>query len=165
MSSVPPSHEVRARTAPPGPIGNRLKTFRLATAVIWSGLILVLCWTPYQYIREIENKSPWFQIPDLDKAIHAGLFVILAILWLRFALPRRPIWALLLGCFVLGALSEIVQMLPILNRTAELYDLATDCVGVVVGLAIAPLVEPILRPIERLILRPFLPREPAALDQ
>ena len=74
--------------------------------------------------------------------------MILAILWLRFALPRRPIWAVLLGGFALGALSEIVQLLPIVNRTAELYDLATDCVGVVVGVAIAPLVEPFLRPIE-----------------
>jgi len=137
----------------------------LATAVIWSGLILVLCWIPFRYVQQIEKKSPWFQIPDLDKVIHAGLFMILAILWLRFALPRRPIWAVLLGCFALGALSELVQMLPIINRTAELYDLATDCVGVVVGVAIAPLVEPILRSIERLVVRPFLPPETATVDR
>ncbi len=165
MSAVPPSHDVGARAEPASPIGNRLKAFRLATAVIWSGLILILCWTPFNYIRQIEEKSTWFQTPDLDKAIHAGLFTILAILWLRFALPRRPIWTVMLGAFALGALSEIVQMLPIINRTAELYDLATDCVGVAVGVAIAPLVEPILRPIENVVLRRFLPCEPAPVDQ
>ena len=44
-------------------------------------LILLLCWLPRIIVEEIEGRSPWFQIPDLDKAIHAGIFVVLAILW------------------------------------------------------------------------------------
>jgi VanZ family protein len=116
-------------------------------------LILVLCWLPRIIVEEIESGSSWFQIPDLDKTIHAGLFVILAILWVRVVPSRRAIWAVVLGGFALGALTELGQLVPYVNRNAELYDLITDCVGVVIGVAIAPFCEPLLRSIERRLVR------------
>jgi hypothetical protein len=165
VSSVPPGPEVRVRAERRSPAGNHLNSVRFAAAVIWTVMILVLCWLPADVIKEIEHKSPWFEIPDLDKVIHAGLFVGLAILWRRLAPSRRAIWAVLLGGFALGALSELGQLVPFVNRNAELYDLATDCVGVAIGVAISPLVEPVLRLIERRLIREPLPGEPTAVEQ
>ena len=55
----------------------------------------------------------------------------------------------ILGGFALGALSELGQLVPIVGRDAELYDLVTDCVGVLIGVAIAAPVEPLIRLVER----------------
>ena len=137
MSSVPSGPKSRVQAERSGVTGDRLKSFRFGSAVIWTVLILLLCWIPASYVQEIEGKSPWFQIPDLDKVIHAGIFVVLAVLWRRLTSSRRAIVAVVLGCFALGALTELGQLLPIVRRNAELYDLVTDCIGVIVGVAIA----------------------------
>ena len=81
----------------------------------------------------------------MDKVVHAGIFLVLAILWRRVDWSRRAIGAVILGGFALGAMSELGQLLPIVRRNASLYDLATDCAGLIVGVAIAPLVEPFIR--------------------
>ena len=52
----------------------------------------------------------------------------------------------------------------IVKRNAELYDLVTDCLGVIIGVAIAPLFEPLLRSIERGLVRTPGPAGPAAVD-
>jgi hypothetical protein len=140
-------------TTPPVPGHNAIRSFRLATAVIWTLLILVLCWTPAVFVQKVEGTSWWFRLPSLDKVVHAGIFVVLSILWLRLGRSKRMIWAVILGGFALGALTELGQLLPIVKRNAELYDLATDCVGVLVGVAIAPLVEPLIRIVERRLFR------------
>jgi hypothetical protein len=68
----------------------------------------------------------------------------------------------ILGGFALGALSELGQLVPIVGRDANLYDLATDFVGVLTGGAIAPLVEPSIRFMERRLVRePATERVPA----
>jgi hypothetical protein len=154
-----------ARTDRPAIARDRLKLFRLGAAVIWTVLILLLCWLPATFVQRIEEGSPWFQVPELDKAVHAGMFVVLAILWRRAYPSRRAIGAVILGGIALGALSELGQLLPIVHRNAELYDLAVDCVGVLVGVAIAPLIEPLLRTFERLIIRVPSPAGVAAVEQ
>jgi VanZ like protein len=141
------------------------KLFRLAAAIIWTVVILLLCWIPATVVQRIEAKSPWLQIPDLDKVIHAGIFVVLAVLWRRAYSSRRAIGAVILGGFALGALTELGQLLPIVRRHAELYDLATDCVGVLIGVAIAPLIEPSLRAIERVLIRAPTPAAAAAVEE
>jgi hypothetical protein len=115
-------------------------------------VILFLCWLPAKLVHRIEEESSWFQIPELDKFIHAGIFMVLAILWRRVNPSRRAKGAVILGGFALGALTELGQLLPSIRRTASLYDLSTDCVGLIAGLAIAPYVEPLIRPIERFLL-------------
>jgi VanZ family protein len=149
----------------PAPSADRLKSFRLASAIIWTVLILVLCWLPLDVVQKIEHRSTWFEIPDLDKVIHAGLFTVLAILWRRLAPAKSTKWAIVLSGFALGALTELGQLVPFVNRNAELYDLVTDCVGVVVGVAIAPLVEPLLPAIEHRLIRSPLPPAPTAAEQ
>jgi hypothetical protein len=192
--SVPGARE---RTAPPVPLRSAVRSVRLAAAVIWTVLILVLCWLPAEIVHEVEGESPWLRIPNLDKVVHCGIFVVLSILWLRLrqaptishaapeapgsspvhSAPRTPhpapraasrptIWMVILGGFALGALSELGQTLPIVGRDASLYDLVTDCVGVLIGVAITPLVEPLIRFVERRLFREpvteLIPPTPAA---
>ncbi len=169
MSGVRNSSESGVRTEQSAPRRDHLKSIRVATAVLWTVVILTLCWLPRQYVREIEGDSSWFEIPNLDKIVHCGIFVVFAILWIRVAPSRRTIWAVVLGGFAIGALSELGQLVPFVNRDAELYDLVTDSVGVLIGVAIAPLVEPVIRFVERRIFRkPALepgPAEPTAVEQ
>lgn len=167
MSSVPPSPEAGEQTVRPAPFGNGLKAFRVAAAVIWTILILVLCWLPATVVREVQVGSWWSRISHLDKMIHCGIFVVLSILWVRLGPSRRTILAVILGGFALGALSELGQLVPIVKRDANLFDLITDCAGVLIGVAITPLVEPLIQFVERRFFRDCsgapLPAEPAAL--
>jgi len=60
-----------------------LRRFRTAIAVLWTLAIAILCWMPREVVAEIEDRSWWFQIHRVDKLIHAGIFVVFAVLWIR----------------------------------------------------------------------------------
>ena len=60
-------------------------------------------------MQEVEKDSTWFKIPNLDKVVHWGIFVLFAILWLRVgSSPRRFLWVTL-GGLALAVVSELVQ--------------------------------------------------------
>ncbi len=178
MSSDHTAPSAPERIAPPVPGRSALRFFRLATAISWTLLILVLCWLPTQFVDEVEEGSSWFRIPNLDKVVHGGIFVVLPIVWLRLraapnpspSAPRssaRPtIWMVILGGFALGVLTELGQLVPIVGRDAEVSDLVMDFIGVLIGVAIAPLVEPWIRFVERRLFREptpeLVPAEPVA---
>lgn len=60
-----------------------------------------------------------------DKFAHVLAFVVLTLLG-RLAWPRAPWWTLVLGLACYGAVIELFQMIPELNRDAELRDWAAD---------------------------------------
>jgi hypothetical protein len=124
-------------------------------ASIWTIVILVLCWLPRNLVEEVESGSGWFEIPDLDKAIHWGIFVVFAVLWLRLGTSRwRSAWVVL-GGLATAAVSEVVQTHPWIGRDGSLADGVTDMIGVLLGLVVARWVEPLLRGLEsRLFRRP-----------
>jgi cytochrome bd-type quinol oxidase subunit 2 len=145
------------------PRRDRLHALRLAAAVIWILVILALCWTPKFVVHKVEDDS-FFELPSLDKFVHGVIFIVLAILWLRVASSRRAIWTIILGGFALGIISELGQMMPFVQRDANLFDMLTDWAGVLIGIAAAPLVEPWLAGIERRLIRE--PQaEPLAADR
>lgn len=130
-----------------------LKAARIAMAALWTLAILVMCWMPGRWVQEIEGDSPWFQIPDLDKVVHWGIFVLFTVLWLRAGASRsRYAWVALAG-LALAALTEIVQYLVPIGRDGEIGDAITDLIGVAIGLVIAPWIEPLLRRAESLLIR------------
>ncbi len=127
--------------------------FRLTMASIWTIVILVLCWMPGEWIQEVEQGSPWFEIPDLDKVVHWGIFVVFAVLWLRLGTSRwRYAWVAL-GGLAVAAISELVQNLPWVGRDGEIGDGITDMVGVLLGLIVARWLEPLLRGLESRLFR------------
>jgi hypothetical protein len=130
-----------------------LSRYRLALAILWSVVIMMLCWLPGSMVHEIEHGSSWFQIPDLDKMIHAGIFVVFSILWARAFTSRRRFAWVALGGFGLAVLTELVQKLPVVARDGSIADTLTDGAGVLAGIVVAPLVEPVARFIESRIFR------------
>ena len=109
---------------------------------------MTLCWLPKGVVHKVEESSSWFDIHNLDKAVHCGIFVGFAVLWVRvWPSRRRYAWVGLMG-LGLAALTEIGQLLPVVGRDANFADGATDMLGCVIGLALVPLLEPLLRSIE-----------------
>ncbi len=134
--------------APPPAIWRDRQTLRWAAAVAWTLVIMALCWLPSEFVHEVEGSSSWFEIPNLDKVVHSGIFVVFALLWARvWTWPQRNLWVVNLG-LGLALLTEFVQGLPIIGRDAGLDDAIADFAGVVIGIAIIPLVEPLFRAIE-----------------
>ena len=131
----------------------RLRRYRRATAILWTIVIMVLCWLPRAAIHKLEYESTWFKLPNLDKVVHAGIFVVFSLLWVRvWFSPRRRLWAILAG-FGLAVLTEVGQLVPSVGRDADIADALTDCAGVLVGIALAPLFEPLARRIETSLFR------------
>jgi VanZ family protein len=130
-----------------------LRRYRRATAVLWTIVIMVLCWLPRAAIHKLEYESTWFKLPNFDKVVHAGIFVVFSLLWVRvWASPRQRLWAIL-GGFGLAVLTEVGQLVPAVGRDASVADGLTDCAGVLLGIAVAPLLEPLARRIETSIFR------------
>lgn len=78
------------------------------------------------------------QAPDLgagDKLNHIIAFLTLTLLG-RAAYRTRPAWRLALGLSLFGALIELTQAIPILQRDASLWDWAADSGAVAVMLAL-----------------------------
>jgi hypothetical protein len=130
-----------------------LTRYRLVMAVVWTVVIMTLCWMPKFVVEDIEDESSWFRIPNFDKLVHCGIFVVFSILWARvWSARRRFAWVVLAG-FVLAIVTELVQELPIVGRDASLYDTLTDATGVLLGIAVVPLVEPWARFLESRLFR------------
>jgi hypothetical protein len=122
--------------------------FRLTMAVLWTVVILVLCWTPGELVESLERRSPWFAIPNLDKLVHWGIFVVFTVLWLRVGSSRWQYAWVGLGGLALAAMSEILQNLPWIGRDGNLDDTMTDLIGILIGLAVARWIEPLLSYLE-----------------
>jgi hypothetical protein len=72
-----------------------------------------------------------FALPGVDKLVHAGLFAALALTG-RWAGIGRPVLAALLVGY--AAVSEVLQGMTPLNRTASVADWVADVAGLVLGL-------------------------------
>ena len=73
-------------------------------------------------VQEVEGGPSWFLllIPDFDKLVHWGIFVVFTVLWLRTGTSTwRYAWVAL-GGLAVAAITELVQLLPAIGRDA--YD-------------------------------------------
>jgi len=166
VDSVPPVRNAGDRSAQPARTNDGWKRHRFVIAVVWTLVIMLLCWLPRDLVQEVEDQSSWFELPHLDKIVHCGIFVVFSILWLRVRSNRRPVGPVVLSGFALAALTEIVQDLPLIGRDSSIADTLTDVIGVLIGVAVAPLIEPVARSLESRLFRETtpgpLPAEPAA---
>lgn len=74
-----------------------------------------------------------------DKVQHILAFAVLTVLALA-AWPRRPWWRIVLGLSAFGALIELVQLIPPLNRDGNWTDWAVDTMTVLTITALAMLI-------------------------
>jgi len=75
----------------------------------------------------------WFI--DTDKWLHGITFVILAV-WFAGLYRPRSYWRIGIGLVLFGLFIEACQQL-VAYRSAEMFDVAADIVGIVIGLVIA----------------------------
>lgn len=128
------------RTFPGIPLPRRV---RLAARVLWGA---VLAFTVFfsLYPREAvdETFSPGFQ--SYDWLFHGGCYAALSFLHLA-AFPRRAgksrfharLRAFAL-CSLLGAVLEVAQTIPAVNRSSSVSDAVCNAVGAALGAFLAP---------------------------
>jgi VanZ family protein len=111
-----------------------MKRLRLVSALLWTVIILVLCWTPQIYLPVDERPDSWKIILHLDKVVHLGIFAVFSVLWLR-ALPggKRRFFVVAIAGLVLAVVTEVVQNVPIIQREGEVQDAVADFSGVLLG--------------------------------
>ena len=119
---------------------------RVVAAVLWTIVILVLCWTPHVMLPLNEGAESLTHKLQLDKFVHAGIFAVFTVLWLRTRPAGKSmyLWVLLAGT-ALAAITEIVQNLPIINREGEFQDALADFAGVLFGFPLFKWIEQKLR--------------------
>jgi len=112
--------------------------------LLWTMVILVLTLTPAQEMP----KTPEWQLLSFDTAAHAFVFGVLSFTAYisasrqpRFpALRQHALVLVAVGCTLLGALIEVLQMTMQLGRHGEWSDLLSDTIGTLAGLGAAWLI-------------------------
>jgi VanZ family protein len=91
--------------------------------------------------------APAGEVPDappgVDKVVHVGVFLALAVTG-RWAGMRAPVLGGLLLAY--GAVSEVLQAVTPLDRSGSVADLLADAVGITLGLSAWALGERSRRP-------------------
>ncbi len=103
----------------------------LRWAILWAGVIMWLCLIPGKSLPQWH----WFDILDLDKSVHAGMFFVLALLLAQaFAgngSPKRYLlWAVIISA-AYGIGTEIMQGLEALGRRADPIDMLANTIGAI----------------------------------
>jgi hypothetical protein len=101
-------------------------------ALLWAAFILFLCLLPGSSLPEWD----WFALLDLDKAVHAGMFLVQALLLARaFRARGMARWALAAVAIAVahGVATEFMQGLEALGRRTDPNDMIANTVGAVFG--------------------------------
>lgn len=104
-------------------------------AVLWAVVVVVLCCLP----SETTDNVPKF--PGIDKLVHAGFFFVFTVLLYYGAIRQtasvRPSWSTSIKVVVFGGLfalfTEFLQWKIFTYRSAEMWDLFADAVGMGMG--------------------------------
>jgi hypothetical protein len=104
----------------------------LLKPVFWLALV-------FACVMAILPNAPDLPGPFSDKIQHMTAFGTLTVLGM-LAYPRIPRILIAFGLVILGALIEIVQMLPVLHRDSEWGDLLADSIAIVVAFAFIQIV-------------------------
>ncbi len=107
-----------------------------AMAITWTVLILIGTLMPRRSMSGIDEKSGFFlEIPYFDKIVHFSMFAGFGLLWgLTLSGLRGRFWWVLVTGLALGALTELGQTLPIINRDGGWDDMAADALGIGVAM-------------------------------
>jgi VanZ family protein len=101
---------------------------RTARGAFWSAAI-------FAFVMAVLPHPPEVPGHPNDKVEHVVAFATLAVL-ASFAYPRAALMRLLAGLSAFGAIIEVVQAIPALQRDSDIKDWIADtmAVGVVLGL-------------------------------
>lgn len=114
------------------------------SALFWLALVFTL-------VMALLPKPPQVPLPGGDKVLHMAAFAVLSLL-AALAFPRRRMIELFAGLAALGALIEVLQMIPVLHRDAEFADWVVDCAAIAVTLVLG-------QTIQWLVAKPHVPHD------
>ncbi len=111
----------------------------------WAIFVIVFAIIPGTYIPEVQNI---WSLLQWDKLIHIFLFAIFVMLLindlkkqnkLAFLQNNSLLFALIFG-IVFGTITEMIQLLEILQRNSNIYDIIADVIGCMLGIPLFYLV-------------------------
>ena len=104
------------------------KRTALAIAIGWTCLLVVLLSLPGS---SLPDTTLW----KYDKIGHAGIFLVLSLVWMNVLSPygMRVIMLVVVCGLLLAPLSEWYQSALPFGRTADLFDSVADGIGFAVG--------------------------------
>ena len=97
--------------------------------VVWMGLIFYLSAQP-----DLPTPPAGWAVRVISSAAHVFLFGVLAVLWARALGGRRYVWAVAFTLTLLYAFSDEFHQAFVPGRNPDLWDVACDALGAVVGL-------------------------------
>lgn len=106
--------------------------------LLWALLIMALCGIPGSDLPH----SDFLELLQFDKFVHAGLFFVLVIFFIRgfskqtssLLLHRNPASTAFFICVAYGGLLEILQGAIFRERSPDIYDFIANSFGCVLGL-------------------------------
>ena len=105
----------------------------LAAALFWTLIIMAVCWIPITVLQNgIGDEHPK-AFPHFDKVVHAGIFAVFGLLWLRTVPGKARYLVVLAAGAVLAVITEYGQSLPIIGRDGDVADGVCDVLGVVLA--------------------------------
>ena len=109
-------------------------SYRTALAVIWTALLLTACWLPSHRLPDGEIPRSFSHVPHADKIVHAGLFGVFVVAWMRALTAGRRRTGIALAGIALAITTELVQGIPAIHRDPSVLDAMADAVGIAAGL-------------------------------
>ncbi len=108
--------------------------------IAWFFLILILVCTPG---KDLPRVGDWFSLLDVDKMIHAGIFGVLAFLFMypfvKSSLPKKQQWyyciKIAIATCIYGYITELLQKYFIPGRSYDIIDFTADSIGGLLALA------------------------------
>ncbi|MBL4663839.1 MAG: VanZ family protein [Flavobacteriaceae bacterium] len=84
------------------------------------------------------TNVPKIDVPSFDKIGHVFMFTLLVVLWTLFVWSKgkkrgMKIWFVLFCAFIYGIIIETIQGLFLETRTADVWDLVANSVGILLG--------------------------------
>jgi hypothetical protein len=105
------------------------------SASLTSRLIFWAAWT-FSFVMAVVPHPPRIPGEPSDKVQHIAAFLTLGFLG-AWAYPRTPMLQLLVRLSLFGALIELIQAIPGLNRDSDPLDWLADTVAAALALGIA----------------------------
>jgi VanZ family protein len=110
---------------------------RATPALIWTTTATTLILLPGHLLPTTSANhylSSLLHYHNVDKLVHLALFAGYGLLW-TLALPNRVMHVYTIGIAAAVA-TELVQAIPVLQRTPDVYDAAANVIGLTLGVCL-----------------------------
>jgi VanZ family protein len=106
---------------------------RTIAAAAWTLVLVGACLFPSRWLHAEESRLFDLGVVPTDKLVHAFLFGLFGLLWMRAARSRGwAKWVIAVG-LLLAVATELGQTLPAVARDADRFDVLADVIGLLVG--------------------------------